>query len=60
MKIGRLEFGKAYGASMWGPSTGACGCKFLDLGSFYITWISNDCKCTGCKKHKCECDKDKE
>lgn len=55
MKIGRLEFGIAIGASMWGAKTGVCGCKFLDLGPFYVTWVGKECKCAACNKHNCEC-----
>ena len=55
MRIGRLEFGIAKGASMWAAYTASCGCKMLDLGMVYFTWIHPECKCGGCGKYTCEC-----
>lgn len=55
MRISRLEFGIAKGTSMWAAYTGSCGCRIVDLGPFYITWLAKDCKCAACKKYECEC-----
>ena len=54
MRIHRLEFGivKNYGIDerrdnidwhAWGVSEGHCFCKLLDLGPFYVTWLSYEC-----------------
>jgi hypothetical protein len=44
MIIGRLEFGIAKGHLAFGYQKGSCGCYLLDLGRFYITWLSGECK----------------
>lgn len=43
MRIGRLEFGIAIGPTAWGYSEGLCFCKTIDLGRFFITWLSYEC-----------------
>jgi hypothetical protein len=44
LKIGRAEFGVAKGAIWWGFEKNRCGCYILDLGRFYFTWLSKECK----------------
>ena len=43
MRIGRLDIGMAGGVSAWDYNEGRCFCKILDLGPFYITWLSYEC-----------------
>jgi len=46
VRIGRLEFGVTIGPKsswMWGFEEYNCYCKFLDLGPFFIVWLSYEC-----------------
>jgi hypothetical protein len=43
MRIGRLEFGISIDFSNWGLYESLCYCKMLDLGWFYVTWLSYEC-----------------
>jgi hypothetical protein len=38
-----MEFGKATGASWWKAGRLPCGCFMVDLGPYYITWLSRHC-----------------
>lgn len=44
MRIGRFEFGVAYGKSTWDYTFSSCECRILGLGRFYVTWLSPVCK----------------
>lgn len=43
MRIHRLEFGIAIGPTSFSAYEGHCFCKMLDLGPFYMTWLSYEC-----------------
>jgi hypothetical protein len=61
MRIGRLSFGIIRPSTWFGDQawwyymTAPCGCRILDLGRIYLTWLHPDCKCVACGKYECEC-----
>jgi hypothetical protein len=43
MRIHRLEFGISIGPMSWGAYEGRCFCRLIDIGPFYVTWLSYEC-----------------
>lgn len=44
--------------SIFGYTKCVCGCVFLDLWNFCITWNHKNCKCSFCRSFDCICKDD--
>jgi len=58
MRIGRLEFGIAKGASWWGYEHASCDCHILDMGKFFIIINGKECCCIACNQFDCICEEE--
>lgn len=43
MLMGRLEFGIAKSNPYWGVDRCVAGCRILNLGMLYFTWLRGEC-----------------